>query len=219
MNKFNEQYIIDEATGAVRQRDLTVTQVYNPEYVSSRYNMYPREGHMSELRAIGVISLFRGVFGKKLGSVMDFGCGNGSFLRSCVAMDGVEAYGYDISEYPITGVGVDRTRDIKMPVNCVTFFDSLEHLVSPDEVLDQLNCQFIFISLPWCHFADLGPDWFMSWKHRRPGEHLWHFSPCSISKLMHRHGFKLIQLGNREDEIRRSDSIYPNILTASFAKK
>lgn len=96
------------------------------------------------------------------------------------------------------------------------FFDVLEHLENI-EIVKDLKCKYIFISLPWCHF--LSVDWFMNWKHRRFDEHLWHFNDRSLDKFMNRMGFtRITNTSNIEDLIRKTSSEYPNILTCVYKK-
>jgi len=95
----------------------------------------------------------------------------------------------------------------------VTFFDSLEHFVD----LPKIHAKFVVVSVPWYDgMAD--EKWFAEWKHRRPGEHLWHFNSLSLSLVFQRMGMREVYCGNPEDEIRKGDGTRPNILTMVFAR-
>jgi hypothetical protein len=39
------------------------------------------------------------------------------------------------------------------------------------EFVKDLKCHYVCISLPWCHY--FSDEWFETWKHRKPNEHLW----------------------------------------------
>jgi SAM-dependent methyltransferase len=218
MTEFDRLYKFDEETGALRQKDLTVECVYDEEYVRSRYDSYSTTPDISYLRA-NLTEVFCPI---EDGRVLDFGCGNGSYLYE-MEMRGWECYGMDISGYPFDETDVvEIAPNPGIEVDVVTFFDSLEHLPRPQAVLANLNCRYVVISLPWLSSEGMGPHEFMKsfmkWKHRRYGEHLWHFTPASLAKMMENAGFGYVYHGNFEDRIRKGDGVHPNILTAIFKK-
>lgn len=219
MAEFNRLYQFDEESGALRQRDLTVEVVYDRQYVASRYDAYASTEAMSHLRA-NIVEVFCPCEDE---CVLDFGCGNGSFLSE-MATRCWGAYGMDVSGYPFEREGfVKAAPNPSIEVDVVTFFDSLEHLPRPQLILGALNCRYVVISLPWLPTEGLNPQEFvasfMSWKHRRYGEHLWHFGPATLEKMMHDAGFGMVHVGNFEDRIRKGESGRANILTAIFEKR
>jgi len=218
MAEFNRLYQFDEDSGALRQKGLTVEAVYDEEYVRSRYDTYITTTTISKLRAdiLGVFCPFSDQ------SVLDFGCGNGSFLHE-MSNRGWDSFGMDISSYPFWDQeGACKAPNSSIPVGVVTFFDSLEHLPRPQAILKNLNCRYVVISLPWLPSESMNieefVESFMNWKHRRYGEHLWHFNPATLSKMMENAGFYCVHVGNFEDRIRKGDGTRPNILTAIFEK-
>jgi hypothetical protein len=148
-------------------------------------------------------------------SILDVGYGNGSFLKACQNIIH-NCYGFDISDYPIPDK-VSRVEDIySSHYDVVTFFDSLEHFDDIYEI-KKLQCNYVMISVPWCHY--LSDDWFQSWKHRRPNEHLWHFNDDSITNFFNELGYERIYCSNVEDTIRKDPNInIENILTCIFKK-
>jgi hypothetical protein len=64
----------------------------------------------------------------------------------------------------------------------------------------------------------MGAEWFRTWKHRKENEHFHHFDVHGLIKLAHKAGYTPIHICNHEDEIRKSVSNLPNILTM-IAKK
>jgi hypothetical protein len=196
--------------GVIHQIEYTET-VYDQKYVDVRYNNYGEmTNYMSHLR-LGYIV---GSIGKTPNSILDVGYGNGSFLETSSSII-PHCFGYDVS-------GVKLSDKIKIVDNLfsqhyevITFFDSLEHC-EDIYFLDKLNCDYVCISVPWCHnFSD---EWFENWKHRRPDEHLHHFDQQALKNFVESQGFVIINSTNIEDSIRKTDHPYQNILTSIFKK-
>jgi hypothetical protein len=147
-------------------------------------------------------------------SVCDFGYGDGSFLK--YSWDhGKKCFGHDISDYPLPVDDIKFVKDVKdVDVDVVTFFDSIEHIPEENvhEFLGSLKTKYIMISLPWFH-ERMGAEWFRTWKHRKENEHFHHFDSHGLITLVHKAGFVPIHICNHEDEIRKSVSYLPNILT------
>lgn len=198
--------------GVIKQQNYKPYN-YDIEYSDSRYSSFADRGNILNLRLGYVI----GSIGKVPDSLMDVGYGNGDFLISC--KDSIETlYGNDVQPaYPLPE-GITFVEDItKQEVEVMTFFDSLEHF--PDiEFVKNLKCTYAVISLPWCTNG-LDDEWFANWKHRKPDEHLFHFTESSLQQFMDRQGFDMINYCNLEDRIRKDKNLKPNILTACFKKR
>ena len=146
-------------------------------------------------------------------SILDVGYGNGDFLRSAKTMIS-SCYGHDVSGYDLPD-GVKFVTDItKDKYDVICFFDVLEHFEDIN-FISKLNCQYIYISLPWCHYHS--DEWFLNWKHRRQDEHLYHFNLESLTNFFTEMGYELLCYSNIEDSIRKSND--KNILTAIFKNK
>ena len=184
---------------------------YDVKYVDDRYNSYGEKGlQMAYLR----YGYLRGVIKEPILSILDVGYGNGDFLKVCKNTIN-NCYGNDISQYPLpeNTLFVDNLIDNYYDVIC--FFDSLEHFEDINFVKD-LNCKYIYISVPFCHNFNL--EWFRNWKHRREDEHLWHFNDGSLNNFMLEMGFVNISYSNVEDNIRKGTDNNINILTGIFKK-
>lgn len=188
------------------QRNLTPTMVYDRDYLSARYlAIEDRVIALAEAR----LRVLEG-FVRDRGRLLDFGCGTGKF-HTAAQKSWTFAAGCDIVPGSAScdycqGHGWDA----------VTFFDSLEHVPAPDVVVRELAPKWVMISVPECHHPR-SRDWFMSWKHRRPGEHLWHWNRDTLDKFFRGLGYRPVMHSNFEDEFRpRYDPELPNILTAIY---
>lgn len=205
-------YSID-SDGVISQVDKTPIN-YDENYISLvgglSTGMKELSTKMSYLRLGYVI----GSIGKVPNSILDVGYGDGDFLNVCKQIIS-ECYGNDVSPCPVPE-GCYRVELFeKKYYDVVTFFDSLEHF--PDiEFVKDLNCKYVCISVPHCHYFD--DDWFLNWKHRKPSEHIWHFNEKSLTSFMRRMGFELVNCTNLEDTIRKNNKKETNILTCLFKK-
>jgi hypothetical protein len=205
-----DNYEITE-DGVIKQIKITPFN-YDKEYSDSRYSIFSDRGNILSLRLGYII----GSIGKTPESLLDVGYGNADFLNWCNGFI-PKLYGNDIQPaYPLSSdiTFIDDITDIDVEV--ITFFDSLEHFTNIDWVKD-LKCKYAVISLPWC-YNGLDDEWFSTWKHRKPDEHLFHFTADSLNNFMSRMGFEMINHCNVEDLIRVDKSLSPNILTACFRK-
>ena len=200
-------YEFCKQTGALKSISREITARYDHAYVA-RYENYP-QAELSAIRA-KLVMKYAGDFA----TICDVGFGTGAFLAEIGrAKPTAKLHGFDVSPYPAPDfVNVDPDWQQK-EWDVVTFFDSLEHFVD----LPKVNAKCIVVSVPWYNDF-LGDEWFKSWKHRRPGEHLWHFNPDALACVFKQQGMRQIYCGNPEDKIRKSDSTMPNILTMIFVR-
>ena len=198
--------------GLIKQINIkSKLQTYDKKYVDDRYNQYGVKGfQMSGLRLGYLISSIN----KIPESILDVGYGNGDFLKLC-SESKIKSYGNDVSGYPLPP-NVDFVNNIfENYYEVISFFDVLEHF-EDITFIKNLNCKYIFISVPWCH--NFNDEWFKNWKHRREDEHLWHFNDESIVNFFNEMGYKLLSKSNVEDTIRTSVENNENILTCIFEK-
>jgi hypothetical protein len=184
---------------------------YGFEY-SNNYNKLGELGlRMGYLRLGYILGSINGPINK----LLDVGYGNGDFLK--VASDLIpNCYGSDISnEYniPKSCEYIDDIYSQNFDVVC--FFDVLEHLEDIYQIKN-IKTKYIVISLPNCHY--FSDDWFETWKHRKPNEHLWHFNEDSLIKFMNEIGYDVVNISNIEDTIRKNEQNYTNILSGVFKK-
>ena len=145
--------------------------------------------------------------------LLDFGCGTGAFCRS--ACKHYTTFGYDINHYYQTTWREDAspitysTKLQDQPYDVVTFFDSLEHVQDPVNLIKFLSSVKVFIvSLPVMEKT----AWPSS-RHLKPLEHLHYFTFTSIFKLFAKCGYALTTFSEGETILGRQD-----ILTFAFRK-
>jgi len=207
-----ENYIQLE-NGVVKQNSFfKQKKTYDVEYVDVRYNSYGEKSvYMSYLR----LGYLIGTIKKIPTSILDVGYGNGDFLKVCSQVI-PKCYGNDVSTYPLPD-GVEYVSDITSTYfDVISFFDVLEHFEDISFV-QNLKCEHVLISIPWCH--NLNDEWFKSWKHRRPDEHLWHFDLAALTAFFKESGFSLVTSSSLEDTIRTPVDSLPNILTCMFRRQ
>ena len=149
-------------------------------------------------------------------SLLDFGYGNGAFLTYASSFI-PNCFGFDVAETNYhEGKKWERINYLEQKGKpmVATFWDSLEHLENPEEVVRGIDAEYVCISLPWFTY-ELD---FNNWHHRKPDEHLHHFTPDALITLMQDCNYRLCWLGNPEDEIRKGKGFDNNIMTATFTK-
>jgi len=143
----------------------------------------------------------------KTGKLLDFGCGYGTFIDTC-NLNGIKASGFDINPHS----GFCDVSRLLTHYDIVTYWDTVEHLVNPIDIISGLNAKWIFLSTP--SIDDFNDDWsnLPKWHHYYPGEHVHHFSLESISVMLNMAGYMVISYNYDESKFRTSGG-NKNILT------
>lgn len=185
--------------------------VYDQNYVSCYDN--PNYQKESELLQAMRYVFATTVHGRPIRSLTDYGYGQGDFMKFAKKQTRV-VYGYDL-----TRVHVDDCEIVNrlLPVDVIVFNDALEHVPDLSFVRD-LPCETVVISLPNCLYYLKGAEWFKTWHHRKPAEHLHFFDEQSLIKFMDNMGWKHIATSRHEDIVRKRGDDW-NILTAGFKRK
>ena len=195
-----------------RQFDLTPRVTYDRAYLDARYAAIDDRVRALAARRVWVLSQFVPTGGE----LIDFGCGTGRVVEAATgkwASSGCDL----VHPSPFTWLSRGRL-DWPGRWDVATFFDSLEHVPDPDVLMRELNPTWVMISVPWCHRPG-DPAWFMRWKHRRPGEHLWHWGRESLDGFFASLGYRPVMHSSFEDEYRPNpDQPEPNILTAIYKR-
>lgn len=198
--------------GIIKQKSFfNHKQQYDVEYIKDRYDKYNQLSmYMSYLRVGYLISVIKQIPNR----ILDVGFGNGDFLK--VAKNIIpDCHGFEVNSYNIPDGCINVDNIYKHTYDVICFFDVLEHFEDIYEIRN-LKTEYIYISVPECHnFSD---EWFLTWKHRRPDEHLWHFNLAALNNFMKEIGYENIQYSNIEDSIRKPVDNNSNILTAIYKK-
>lgn len=146
------------------------------------------------------------------GLVLDFGAGCGQFIHwrgNCL--------GYDICPQAVEWLRKEELffnpyeEDLdERGIEGVTFFDSLEHLQQPKEILGRITKQYVFVSLPIFQ----NKEHVLKSKHFKPREHFWYFTHHSFRAFIKECDFKMLDCRNDETYLGRVD-----IYTYVFRRK
>jgi len=136
------------------------------------------------------------------GLILDFGAGCGQFIhwrKNCL--------GYDICSQAVAKLRKEGLfcnpyeADLdKRGIKGVTFFDVLEHLRHPEEILKRITKQYVFASLPIFQ----NKEHVLKSKHFKP-EHYWYFTHSSFCAFIKECGFKMLDCRNDETYLGRVD--------------
>lgn len=209
------RYKTDE-WGVVHQDPPAITQKYDVQYIQNRYDSIPDIVHEMSFLRTGFI---KGVVGN-FNTILDVGYGNGDFLRTqhLWNLRQVKTFGTDISGYPVPRRSTFYSWE-ELPgkqFDIVCFFDSFEHV--PDhKFMEWLQAKWLALTVPW-YMSEKGVGWFRQWKHRRPGEHIHHFSQVSLARMLKHYGYEFITSQDLEDGIRLARNGHENTFTAMYRK-
>lgn len=206
------RYDVDEH-GIINQLDAEPF-MYDEKYVST-YDTPEYKSNALQLQAMRY-GFVCAAHGAPIKSLLDYGCGNGEFLK--YASQGINRVsGFDVSGIKFIAAGIPVLQ-YTVPANVYTFWDVIEHI--PDlGFLAKLDCETVCLSVPLCMPTDVNE--FDSWYHRKPDEHIHHFNQISLSSLMAEYGWAVVSVSFHEDVIRKRKTLRgkPNILSMAFVRK
>lgn len=204
------KYAVDDF-GVINQLDPKPF-VYDDKYVSTYDTEEYRKGN--ELLQAMRLAFVIGAHGSVPQSIQDNGYGNGAFMLYARKMV-PNVYGLDVTGVKVEGCEIVSGNTL---ADVYTFWDCLEH-IEDLSFLRKIKCNTICISLPWCHLSTKGKEWFDNcYKHRKPNEHLRHFTPRSLNFMMECYGWTSIATSHHEDIVRVSAHGLPNILSMAFKR-
>lgn len=170
------------------------------ERVYSHYGSYDYLSDITIKRYINILKTFEEA--RKNGNILDIGCGKGQFLMQAKKL-GWNPYGIEYGEENIRNLeslGIEIKTDIvKYPDNCfdvITAFEVLEHLVDPQNMLDEIRRilrpgGMLYITVP--NFGSLSKNLLKSkWNIIAYPEHLNYFTRKTMHWFLANEGFKKI---------------------------
>jgi hypothetical protein len=130
------------------------------------------------------------------GDLVDIGIGAGRFVQESGGK------GFDVNKSAIKWLKNNNlwSDPYESPVDCITCWDSLEHIPKPEKLLAQVK-HWVFVSIPIFTTAES----VIRSKHYRPGEHIWYFTERGLIQYMAKHGFALKSHSDAEIKIGRED--------------
>ncbi|MCX4186768.1 methyltransferase domain-containing protein [Methylophaga sp. OBS4] len=128
------------------------------------------------------------------GEVVDIGVGAGRFVKE------KGCFGFDVNDKAVNWLKRESLfcDPYVEPVDCITCWDSLEHIPEPEKLIAQVKC-LVFVSMPIYKDAD---DVLQS-KHYKPGEHLWYWTHEGLQRWFHSLGFAYVMHNKMETDIGR----------------
>lgn len=190
--------VLCPANGVAYQADMSVDPVpYDTEYFN-KYKQYEGSDIARALNNGRCAMLLRHV--KEGSRVLDIGAGCGTFVMEAQTW-GFDAYGFDINQATVEFLK-NKNRFAAEPgeFDAVTFWDSLEHIENPMEVLCKIAYgAIVLVAIPV--FSDLRR--IRESKHYRPGEHLYYFTEFGFVGWMQQQGFLIIDRSDHENNAGR----------------
>jgi len=209
-----DNYAVDEF-GVIHQIEFTPIS-YDQKYITYYQDKSDRTIKLGYQRLGWIL----GLLDRIPESVLEIGYGTGTFIEAARITGVPRCAGFDIADYPLPeGVAfLDWRQALEPSWEVVAMFDVLEHV--PDlSFLSRLKTDYLTLAVPYCHWRELGDAWFSAWRMRLPNEHLHHFDPDTLVRLLAHHGFEKLTLNTFEDGIRlRPGEKGPNILSGMFRK-
>lgn len=208
-------YCFESDGTGFRQRDLTLAAP--PKDYLAHYLAIDDKVRALSAKRLRVLEAFTAPYSSRR-RLLDFGCGTGRFVEAAIG-HGWLASGCDLVRPPGCGFPfLTPTEAAEWKWDVVAAFDSLEHLADPAGVVRELGAEWFMVSVPNCEFPEQ-ESWFMNYRHRRPGTHLWHWNADSLKRLFARCGYRTVLVSCWEDEYRPNDEqVEDNVISAIFRK-
>jgi len=139
MCHLTQDLFICNACGLISSNIKADPSIYDKSYLL-KYQRYAQSQLGVEIQALRYAIVKRHI---RDGTLLDFGCGAGSFVTEC-NKNGICASGFDINPY---GNYLDLAT-LFFRYKAVTFWDCLEHLPNPKQVVSGLQAEYVFACTP-----------------------------------------------------------------------
>lgn len=124
----------------------------------------------------------------------DIGIGGGAFVQV------TDCKGWDVNPLAMAWLKQEGRVWNQQPIGAMTFWDSLEHIPHPRELLAKCE-KFAFISTPIYESAEAC----LHSKHCKMPEHLWFFTDKGLTRYMAQSGFTVIAKSHCEESVGREE--------------
>ncbi|MEW6418480.1 MAG: class I SAM-dependent methyltransferase [Nitrospirota bacterium] len=190
--------------------DEDIKNIYNNFYFKDGQK-FPTEGFKLDnnpayINAKKRLKIIREI-GPERGRLLDIGCGTGIFLK--IASFFYESIGFDISrcatELAVKNLGVKAICGTIFDIDfrsqlfdVITMWDVIEHLKDPNNYIEKVSQIIRPGGLLVLSTGNIKSLMFRiqkkNWHLLTPPQHLFYFSPQTISVLLKNHGFKIIKI-------------------------
>lgn len=160
---------------------------------------------------------------KKTGSILDYGCGTGDFLKT-VSNKGWQAFGYEpdadarkIARQKNSHGIVDSIKDVPAKVDIITAWHVIEHVSELKTTIQELRKKLkdgghFIIAVP--NHRSFDADYYKEyWAAYDVPRHLYHFDQTSMKALIKKHKFQLVKILPM-----KFDSYYVSMLSEKYKK-
>ena len=182
--------------------------LYDKSYVVKyeRYEQTELGEKIQDLRAQHLLD-------KGIESVLDYGCGVGSFV-DVLSAKGFWCQGYDVNPYgpyndPLVLLNRHQT---------VTMWDVIEHIPDPIRAIKLLDPEYFFCCTPSTDDWKGDKRHITKWRHYMPGEHVHYFNKKSITKLLTNCGYEILEVNYDESKLRTGGGD-KNIISVAARRK
>jgi hypothetical protein len=129
-------------------------------------------------------------------AVLDVGIGCGAFVEARPY-----TWGFDINPKGVAWLKENNKYLLPYtPIEGMTFWDSLEHIHDPSDMLDNAKA-YVFISCPI--YTDA--EHIKRSKHFRKNEHCWYWTESGLKHFMSMYKFHCVEMNRMESDIGRED--------------
>jgi hypothetical protein len=132
---------------------------------------------------------------------LDIGIGSGAFLKAHGNCAGFDVDPKSIAWLDAHGLFRDPYNGGMAEIECVTFWDSLEHIPGQSHIMSQLKGRPVFVSMPIFR----SEEHCLTSKHFKPNEHLWYYTRDGLKNFMATFGYACIYNSRAECEFGRED--------------
>lgn len=145
------------------------------------------------------VELARNVVGPE-DIICDVGIGCGAFVREMQPYN--ITYGTDINPVGVKWLKENNLihNPVKYPVDVLTFFDSLEHIKDPTELLNSVK-KLVIVSCPIYNNV----EHLLKSKHFKKTEHVWYHTHSGLITFMSEFGFDFVYSDRSETNFGRED--------------
>jgi SAM-dependent methyltransferase len=206
MTRLTDDLFICNRCGLISSEVEVDPSIYDKSYVM-KYQRYEKTNTgvaIQELRRL----LVSGHVGS--GRVLDYGCGVGSFVKEA------RKYGFDVAGYDINPHGEYCDPIVLLDdYDIVTFWDSIEHIQDPAELIQRLDAEWVFVCTP--STDDFGGK-MTDWRHYMPEEHCHYFNEKSLTAMLDACGYDVVE-ANYSESVLRTGGGGKNIISIGGRKR